>query len=986
MLPHLPLLLRTAVLHVLRLSPQSPYLNLKTALIVNVLRAYINPPNPKTISETKEFLNRFPSIKGKIWVSNYSVPAPTYETQSAIKEFFSTAINALAQDGRVYNGPMPEVKAVEGEWTGYRENTTGESRLPEGLSERELYGEMMKEVKGKATVLYFHGGAYWLMDPATHRPTTTTLSKVTGGRVFSVRYRLAPENPFPAAVVDGLVSYLGLLYPAEGAFHTAIPPEEIVFAGDSAGGNLCLSLLQLILHLHRTNQRQILWNGHLVDIPLPAGVAVNSPWTDVTHSSPSCVSNAPFDYLPEPSILKSAEDKRPPCGIWPSTPRRRHIYVADELITHPLVSVVLAKSWEGSPPVYICTGWELLADEDKYVAKKMWEAGVRVRFEEYEGMPHCFGLIFPGLQEARRCFNGWGGFIRQVVEEGEGEQGSRFLTVKAGTLEEAEIKGEELIPFLARLFYISLSPPPISSSPSPSPHHFSPYIPPPVGYPSPTMDKHLKALQSLSKTLTALYKTRTPYRINHGSTNSTRPRPSTSQQIDISSLNNVLSVNPQSKTALVEPNVPMDKLVEATLSHGLVPHVVMEFPGITAGGGFAGTAGESSSFKHGFFDETVAKVEMVLGDGKIVNFGPEDKEKGDLFRGAAGAVGTLGLTTCLEIKLMDAKRFVKTRYHRTGSVAETVELIRKEVRNDKNDYVDGILFGKDHGVVVTGELTDVKPDGGEVRTFSSGWDEWFYLHAKKQPRGVVTEEYIPLAEYLFRYDRGGFWVGAAAFEYFKFVPFTKFFRWFLDDFLHTRMMYRALHGSGESARFIVQDIAMPFETTVPFVDYTADSLNIWPLWLCPLKRRGPPTFHPFTTLPEGIEPKEEDMMLNVGVWGWGPKQPAEFVAKNRELEAKVRELGGMKWLYAHTYYPQEEFWKMYDGREWYDKLREKYNASHLPSVWDKVHVDPEAAGNKKRHWLKRQPPLGGFYGIWKSIQSKDYFLHRNATWKWKGEE
>nr|CDP28332.1 Putative acetyl-hydrolase [Podospora anserina S mat+] len=444
MLPHLPLLLRTAVLHLLRLSPQSPYLDLKTALIVSVLRAYINPPNPKTISETKHFLNRFPSIKGKIWVATYSIPTPTPETQTAIQSLFSSAITALSHDGKTRLPSMPEVRSVEGEWTGYRANATSSSRLPEGLSQGELYSEMMKEATGKSTILYFHGGAYWLMDPATHRPTTKTLAKVTGGRCFSVRYRLAPEDPFPAAVMDGLVAYLGLLYPEEGAFHAAVPAEEIVFAGDSAGGNLCLSLLQLILHLHRSGRKEVMYNGRTVDIPIPAGLALNSPWTDVTHSSPSCVSNAPFDYLPEPSVLHSAESKRPACSIWPSTPKRRHIYVSDELMTHPLVSVVLAKSWEGAPPVYICTGWELLADEDKYLAKKMWEEdGVRVRLEEYEGMPHCFGLIFPGLKEARRCFSGWGGFIKEVVE-GSGERGSRFLTVRAGTLEEVERKGEEV--------------------------------------------------------------------------------------------------------------------------------------------------------------------------------------------------------------------------------------------------------------------------------------------------------------------------------------------------------------------------------------------------------------------------------------------------------------------------------------------------------------------------------------------------------------
>jgi hypothetical protein len=504
------------------------------------------------------------------------------------------------------------------------------------------------------------------------------------------------------------------------------------------------------------------------------------------------------------------------------------------------------------------------------------------------------------------------------------------------------------------------------------------------------MDRHAAAVSKIATAVRGYFERGEPYRIFHGSTNSTRPRPSPGRTaaVDISALRNVISVDTSRRVALVEPNVPMDRLVEATLPHGLVPPVVMEFPGITAGGGYAGTAGESSSFRHGFFDDTVSRVEMVLADGEVTEVTPQGG-RADLFRGAAGAVGTLGVTTLLEVQLMQAKKFVKTTYRRTGSVAEAVEAVREEVRRPENDYVDGILFSKDHGVVITGELTDEKPDGVRPQTFSGAWDAWFYLHAKEKTATPSADspvvDYVPLAEYLFRYDRGGFWVGAAAFRYFKLVPFTRFFRWLLDDFLHTRMMYRALHGSGESARFLVQDIAMPFETAEPFVDYTSSELGIWPLWLCPLKRRGPPTFHPFTTLPKGVAKKEEDMMLNIGVWGWGPADPTQFVQKNRELENKVRELGGMKWLYAHTYYPQEEFWPMYGGRDWYDALRQKYNATKLPSVWDKVHVDPRAAEGKKRHWLKRQWPIGGLYGIYKSIQSKDYTLHRHAQWKYKGE-
>ncbi|KAI1185359.1 hypothetical protein F5B17DRAFT_35628 [Nemania serpens] len=564
------------------------------------------------------------------------------------------------------------------------------------------------------------------------------------------------------------------------------------------------------------------------------------------------------------------------------------------------------------------------------------------------------------------------------------------------------------------------------------------------------MERHTQTVRLIAATVRGYFEQSIPFRIMHGSSNSTRPShlKSRARFVDIGALKNVLEVDTARRVALVEPNVPMDRLVESTLRHGLVPPVVMEFPGITAGGGFAGTAGESSSFKHGYFDQCVNAVEMVLPDGEVVVAKPgrrgggggvdqvssssslvntklgegEDPEKYvDLFHGAAGAVGTLGITTLLELRLIEAKSFVKATYRRTNSAAEAIRAVREECRRPGNDYVDGILFSEGHGVVVSGTLTDELPAGEKARTFSHPWDPWFYMHVrdvtKRLPspssvastpspsassptassqEGTVTE-YIPLAEYLFRYDRGGFWVGRAAFDYFRPVPFTRFFRWFLDDFLHTRMLYRALHASGESARFFVQDLGIPYDTAEEFVAYTSKLLGIWPLWLCPLKTPEGPSFHPHlrhrsssssssspttgaTAAAQGGE------MLNIGVWGWGPKNKADFVRVNRALEAKVNELGGMKWLYAHTYYSEPEFWGAVGGRDAYEALRTKYRATSLPSVYDKVKVrtDDDAAENKGwRPFVKSLWPVGGLYGIWKGIQSKDYMLHRHATWRWR---
>lgn len=105
----------------------------------------------------------------------------------------------------------------------------------------------------------------------------------------------------------------------------------------------------------------------------------------------------------------------------------------------------MAPSWAGAPPVWVCSGWELLADEDKFAVCKMRREGVSVVWEEYEAMPHCFGLVLPHLRESRRCLEGWAGFVKAVVEGGkEAVGGSRFVTVRAKTLDEVEKTAEEV--------------------------------------------------------------------------------------------------------------------------------------------------------------------------------------------------------------------------------------------------------------------------------------------------------------------------------------------------------------------------------------------------------------------------------------------------------------------------------------------------------------------------------------------------------------
>ncbi|KAF1847021.1 FAD-binding domain-containing protein, partial [Cucurbitaria berberidis CBS 394.84] len=492
------------------------------------------------------------------------------------------------------------------------------------------------------------------------------------------------------------------------------------------------------------------------------------------------------------------------------------------------------------------------------------------------------------------------------------------------------------------------------------------------------MPPHEEVVAHISAAVKAFLNRKQSFRIFHGSTNSTRPAHD-GRIVDISALSNILEVDRQSSTATMEPGVSMDKLVQATLGHGMIPPIVMEFPGITVGGGYAGSAGESSYFKYGYFDQTVRSIEMVLATGEVIT--ASESENADLFKGAAGSLGSLGITIKLELRLIQAKRFVKLIYQPYSTIHDTITVLRQATENPDNDYVDGIMFSNTHGVLMTGQLTDDIPLSEVPQNFSGPWDPWFYLHTMGKPPGKKSTDYIPIAEYLFRYDRGGFWVGTQAFKYFGFIPFNRFTRWFLNDFMHTRMMYRALHGSNMSFGTMIHDLSLPYDTAEEFIEYTARKLGIWPLWLCPLRAVDPPTFHPCTT--SFKQDGSPQPMLNIGLWGTASKDIESFKRQNRQLEAELRRLGGRKVLYSHTYYSEEEFWKLYD-REWYEALRRRYSATTLPTVYDKLKVDVTRQTQAYHSpWIRRLAsswPFAGVVGIWCAIRSKDYLIHRQLGW------
>lgn len=459
--------------------------------------------------------------------------------------------------------------------------------------------------------------------------------------------------------------------------------------------------------------------------------------------------------------------------------------------------------------------------------------------------------------------------------------------------------------------------------------------------------------------------------------------------------------------ALVEPNVPMDALVRETLRHGLLPPVVPEFPGITVGGGFVGTAAESSSFKYGFLGDTVNWIEIVLPDGNVTIASKDLKS--DLFHGTAGTFGTLGVTTLLELQLIKAKPFIQLTYRLVSSIREAIDQTQKATENPINDFVDGILFERNRGAVITGRFINELERNMAVESFGQAWDEWYYLHVEQLLASTTNlkTEVVSVEDYLFRYDRGAFWTGRYVFKYFA-LPFTRLMRWAFDPLLHTRILYHGLHETGMAKDNIIQDIALPISQTQTFIKWVDESHAIYPLWLCPLRQGDRKSMYPHMagTMAEkkghisrerepiasilaeedqemggqqAAVPIGKEMLMNVGVWGPRLPKPDEFLAENRKLERKVRELGGMKWLYAHCHYTKEEFWSIYD-KDWYDALRVKYHATYLPSVYDKIRFDWDAEQRAiQRSWIRWLFsfvwwiwPLPGIYSVLCVLMRSDY--------------
>ena len=236
---------------------------------------------------------------------------------------------------------------------------------------------------GAGAILFFHGGGYASGSLATHRGFCGRLFAATGLAVLQVDYRLAPEHPFPAAYDDAVAACHAFL---ERGLAT---PERWVVAGDSAGGGLALAA---VLALRDAGA------------PLPAALALLSPWTDLAVTGASVETNDAADPLFGRPTLEEMAD----------------LYRGETAADDPRVSPLYG-DLHGLPPTFVQVGGtEVMLDDSTRLAARLEAAGVPVELQVWERCFHGWQLYASMLPEAAEAIDQMAGWIGRVVPRKEG--------------------------------------------------------------------------------------------------------------------------------------------------------------------------------------------------------------------------------------------------------------------------------------------------------------------------------------------------------------------------------------------------------------------------------------------------------------------------------------------------------------------------------------------------------------------------------------
>lgn len=435
-------------------------------------------------------------------------------------------------------------------------------------------------------------------------------------------------------------------------------------------------------------------------------------------------------------------------------------------------------------------------------------------------------------------------------------------------------------------------------------------------------EKHQRAVQRLADSYAAI-PVGQPVRLAKRTTNLFRPRAASSAPgLDVSGLDGVLEVlpdTPDGPVAEVQGMCTYETLVDATLPHGLVPHVVPQLRTITLGGAVSGLGIESTSFRLGLPHESVLDMDVFTGAGAVVPTKPGEP----LFDAFPNSYGSLGYATRLRIKLARVAPYVALRHLRFDDAEHLAKTVQEIAALEEYDgrpvhALDGVSFGRGEHVLTLATWTE---EGGATSDYTG--QRIYYRSLQTCDRDRLTTY-----DYLWRWDTDWFWCSRAfgvqkpavrrwvprrlmrSDTWWRLVAFERRHRW--------KERWDVRRG-GPPREYVIQDVEIPVDRLAEFMAVFAREMPIEPVWFCPLRQRDRDVVWELYELDPDV------LYVNVGFWSTVALEPGEpDGTHNRLVERLVADLDGRKSLYSTSFYDEDEFWRLYGG-EVYERLKKSYD-------------------------------------------------------------
>ncbi|MGD8839715.1 MAG: FAD-binding oxidoreductase [Gammaproteobacteria bacterium] len=379
----------------------------------------------------------------------------------------------------------------------------------------------------------------------------------------------------------------------------------------------------------------------------------------------------------------------------------------------------------------------------------------------------------------------------------------------------------------------------------------------------------------------------------------------------VDDFNHVLKMDPEGATIEVEGMTTIEKVVEATLRHGLLPRVSPELKHITVGGAIVGIGIESSCFLHGFFHDNVADAEVLLPTGEVVTCSRHNEHAG-LFAALPNSFGTLGYVLRATLELMPAEDFVALENSRYDNLDAYLEAFEKQLDAPQGEFLEGMFYGADEFYLTSGKFLEHSRNPISIYRGAP-----YYRKVRGPGRVEMRSE-----DYIFRFDPDWFWnvPDRGPIELFRqYGPR----RWRNSSFYtrYTRIKrgvfgLLGIHNNDEEE--LIQDWVVPWRHAAEFIRFIIDNIDIQgqPWVALPIVPRSSATLYPL---------EAGQRYMNIGCYCFAKKPDSEQdYHYTRVLDDLCFRLGGIKMLYSSIFVPEERFDELYNGDR-YRQLKRQYD-------------------------------------------------------------